>query len=698
VIVRSLRAIDLLRYERLELVDLPEQGLIVVSGPNESGKSSVGEILCLALFGRTFALAKGSIEKAIRWDSRGGTLELCFTTRSGEHRLSRELDLEGGRSASLHLADGGEVRGWTAVTEAVEALLGFGFDEHLESFYLARREATPPRPRGETLRAMAGVLPLERLSVELEERLPRQTARAKELAGEIGEADASLARYRRDDLLPPQPGPARGDAELVAQAADRRTALVEVSGQLERRQPALEAATRALIREVGGGSASGLGETADSMDEALDSIEESIAWLGYDDVEPGTERLSHMLERIQQGMQAYEGLQEAVRARRGELSGLLGEAGGDRPDTTLDDEAYSIDHGRQVGRKARKRFGALAASAAVLAVAGVAIGLIPDLGLPQPASICAIVSGGLLAVVAAMLFVRQRKVIGELAWLGQLDADLSRRRDEAEADTELLDRFDGLSMDDAVASLGGLVTGGLTDALAGFRDGPGGRLANADVGERLGAGAEDQLTLLRSHLGALTQRIEADVETLGQIHELRGLRSDLASTHADVADQLETWELARDLLAGASSQITFAFNGRVRQGLARILPSLTEGRYQYLRIDDDLTVRVFSSEKQDFVTYEEISGGTQRQIALATRIALSETLVDRLERGPQFLFLDEPFAFFDAQRTRSTLAALPRLSGSLPQIWIAAQEPPEGVEPEVALVCSLAQRRLSSQG
>ena len=696
MIVRSLRATDLLRYERLELTDLPELGLIVVSGPNESGKSSLGEILCLALFGRTFALSSDAVEKAIRWDRRGGTLELRFSTARGDHRLTRELDVEGGRSAALHAADGTEMRGWDAVTRAAEALLGFGFHEFLESFYLARRDATPQRPRGETLRAMAGVLPLERLSRDLEQRVPRQQERLAELAVEITEVDEGLARYRRDDLLPPQPGPARRDTELVAEAVDRRTALREVRGQLDKRLPVLEATTRVLVRELGGGGPAELDEAAEGMDEALDAVEESVAWLGYDDVESGTGRLSHMLERIQQGMEAFEGLREAARRQRRRLAGLLGEPDGDMPDTTLDDEAFALDDGRRAARKARKRFGALAASAGVLAAAGVAIGLVPDLGLPRAAAICALVAGGLLAVTAVLLFVQQRGVVKQLAALGRLDADLSRRRDEAEADAALLDGLAGLTMREALASIERLSGDALAQPVRSFRDGPGGRLENDDVGERLGAGAEDQLALIRSHLEQLSDRIDADIEALGRIHELRSLRGDLASTHAEGADRLETWELARELLDGASRQITFAFNGRVRQGLARILPSLTEGRYQYLRIDDDLAVRVFSSEKQDFVTYEEISGGTQRQIALATRIALSETLVDRLERGPQFLFLDEPFAFFDAQRTRSTLAALPRLSGSLPQIWIAAQEPPAGVEPELALRCTLEERRLTS--
>ena len=124
--------------------------------------------------------------------------------------------------------------------------------------------------------------------------------------------------------------------------------------------------------------------------------------------------------------------------------------------------------------------------------------------------------------------------------------------------------------------------------------------------------------------------------------------------------------------------------------MARVLPALTEGRYQYLQIgDDDLAVRVFSSEKQDFVAFEEISGGTQRQIELATRIALSEALVRNTTGGRQFLFLDEPFAFFDRVRTQASMQALPKLSDQLPQIWIAAQEPPQGVRPDVHLELTL---------
>ena len=84
---------------------------------------------------------------------------------------------------------------------------------------------------------------------------------------------------------------------------------------------------------------------------------------------------------------------------------------------------------------------------------------------------------------------------------------------------------------------------------------------------------------------------------------------------------------------------------------------------------------------------EEVSSGTQRQIMLALRLALSQELVNRVVKGPQFLFLDEPFAFFDEARTRSALEALPRLSAEMRQIWVVAQVLPEDCPFALRLHC-----------
>ena len=78
MILTSLRAENVLKYERLTLDRLPAQGLVAISGYNESGKSSIGETICFALFGRTFSLDPAHIAKIVRWgETRCTILAMC---------------------------------------------------------------------------------------------------------------------------------------------------------------------------------------------------------------------------------------------------------------------------------------------------------------------------------------------------------------------------------------------------------------------------------------------------------------------------------------------------------------------------------------------------------------------------------------------------------------------------------------------
>ena len=55
MLIESLLAENFRKYETLEINDIPVNGVITVSGANESGKTSIGEAICFALFGRTSA-------------------------------------------------------------------------------------------------------------------------------------------------------------------------------------------------------------------------------------------------------------------------------------------------------------------------------------------------------------------------------------------------------------------------------------------------------------------------------------------------------------------------------------------------------------------------------------------------------------------------------------------------------------------
>jgi exonuclease SbcC len=87
---------------------------------------------------------------------------------------------------------------------------------------------------------------------------------------------------------------------------------------------------------------------------------------------------------------------------------------------------------------------------------------------------------------------------------------------------------------------------------------------------------------------------------------------------------------------------------------------------------------------------DEISSGTQRQIMLAVRLALSQKLVNSVIQGPQMLFLDEPFAFFDEDRTASSLAVLPQISRDFTQIWVTSQTFPAQSRFDLTIECRAA--------
>jgi len=159
MIINSIRSENLLKYSVLEIDDIPAQGMISVTGDNESGKSSIGESICFALFGRTFSLGPDELDKVIRWGESRCSIRLGFTTPDGKrYQISRFLDIEGKHGASISLQ--GEdplVRGVDEVEERLRAIIGFGYVEFVESFYLAQREISTPNPHSFAVRAMAGV-------------------------------------------------------------------------------------------------------------------------------------------------------------------------------------------------------------------------------------------------------------------------------------------------------------------------------------------------------------------------------------------------------------------------------------------------------------------------------------------------------------------------------------------------------------
>ena len=206
-----------------------------------------------------------------------------------------------------------------------------------------------------------------------------------------------------------------------------------------------------------------------------------------------------------------------------------------------------------------------------------------------------------------------------------------------------------------------------------------------EVVEREMAWTKEENQRLQVQATKLDRAIYDEQQRLKHAGHLNDERESLMERIQEATAKISVRTLANELLEGANEHLSTQFNNDVRDLVSRTLPLFTEGRYEHLQIDRNMVVSVFSGEKRDFLDLEEVSSGTQRQIMLALRLALSQELANRSVEGEQFLFLDEPFAFFDEARTKSSLKVLPDLSQEINQIFVVGQDFPEENMPDFAL-------------
>lgn len=605
MIINSIKASNVLKYASLQLDNLPERGLIAITGPNESGKSSIGETVCFALFGRTFSLDFDELTKIIRWDETHCSAELEFTPSDGRrYRLERFLDDGGNHSARLARTDApqGEeplARGIEQVADKVYELIGYEYEEFIESFYLAQREITTPHPHSYAVKTMAGLVTLEYCAEACRED-------HEETLSEVEKRQADVAKLQ----------------EQVEELEIDPRLLSELEGEQE-------TLTRRMAQ-------------SNRLIESLDA-----ASIGYQDALP--KRQQAFGSRGRAGFFAFLLLLLAL------VSG-----GGWYLLAKMPQQALSVNLSELLASR---------------------------LPFWQPEMVAWLLYVAVGAAFLLLFFVMRRSTLAsQIKGYDQVARSL----------TAVLDDLPALETPNGTADM--LATtpdeGGepVSDTGEGASETPEavdraarGRLSqrivdwNTSIAEvRDGVGGEQNqlrqgMEMDKQRLGQLGQAITQEQARLAKAEQLHTMQEELRERIAEREGHMEICSIADGLIQGATREVSYQFNRKLRGLVSKTLPLFTENRYEHLQIDDDLSVRAFSSEKRDFMDLDEISSGTQRQIMLAVRLALSQELVGRAVKGSQFLFLDEPFAFFDEKRTRSALTVLPTLSEELNQIWIIGQ-------------------------
>ncbi|WP_456415882.1 AAA family ATPase [Thiolapillus sp.] len=632
MIINAIKAKNVLKYAELDLSDLPEEGIIAISGENESGKSTIGETVCFALFGRTFSLGPDDRDKILRWGEHHCSATLDFSVDGSAYQLSRFLDRDGSHSACLSKADDVEnpiARGVKAVSDRLFEILGYEFDEFVESFYLAQREITTPHPHSVAVKTMAGVAPLEHVASGFEDEIAQFDEMTEELGAEVDALRQELEEldFREGHLKQLEDAKNAMEAEINANksAMDNLETAADIYMQ---NQPQIKQARgkrgslrfwrflSLVLALVFGGAWFLLAQQPEmaQSQQLLQMLQQKLpswqdAWISYIGVAAIGFAVLMLLFWIRSSY--HRSRAQALE----EESRVFGDA---------------LEKARAV-----TPFVAEAQEQAA--------------GSPEPEAQASTDDGEELRLSAV--------------------EKLARPKDSAFA--SLLSRAEDVA---------------------------------ADIAE-VRAYVEPEIRWLREQVERKEeqfwtkgQEVDRELERVRQVARLSEVMDGLQNKMAEIQRKKDKRAKAIELLEGASGFVSSNFNRDIRDLVARTLPVFTQGRYEHLRIDPDLSVKVFSSDKRDFMDLDEVSSGTQRQIMLALRLALSEKLLSRRVQGEQFAFLDEPFAFFDEDRTRYALKALTGMSDKLSQIWIVAQVYPQGADVEFAanLKCSRDLDRLSA--
>ncbi len=658
----TLRNFRRFRDGRLEL----GEGINVVKGPNESGKSTLMQAMLAALFWKADAVRR-EVRESVTWgESDGFMLELEGEAGGKRFRLAKDFAAKKAHLVWGDLETGDHAR----IEESVRGWLGLGSEAAFRSTAGIRQDEVAAIGAGK-----------EELGRSLHAAMTGSegAAAAPEALKGMERELAELLRGTRGTAK--NPGPL---ARVEAEIGEKESRLVELSTAARKRQEA-----RRRLEEIGEECAR-LRERLEALADLISDSEER--WDIEEDIEDFHRRYRQLESaaalvaedaRLRDEEESkYRGLKAVLESKRGELEELEIRRAGINEGMSL------LEKRLQEARRARHR-----GWAPYLLVAGITVILVGLAGIAlSPYMLLASVAGA--GLVAAALFPG-----GYLSFLrrgGELEAvqgqmeELKRHGLEVERSMERIAAAVGcgsarrfMEMKTAYLELRSrrkeiadklevLVPEGEMAAV----EEEARRLASeVSLKERRlkelrgrtvdGAGLQRALRerdSLRARLDALSEeriRLEVLLGEEGVEEELLRLEEELAylrERRTRLSRRAASLELALEWMERACRDTLYSAARRLEEMAGGYISRITDNRYERLRIDEgSLGITVWSKEKGGMVPPEALSRGTVDQIYLAARLSLVEIVCG--DRRPPLL-LDDPFVTFDSRRLERAMRVM----------------------------------------
>ncbi|MBF0614886.1 MAG: AAA family ATPase [Magnetococcales bacterium] len=716
MIIQRLQSENLFCFNRLDLHDLPMEGVILLTGPGDSGKSAILEILCCALYGRTAHLARNTLTRAIRWGAERAWVTLDFQTVDQSHyTLHRTLDTQGSHQVTLTRAGADQPMaiGAESVDQAMIQLLGGDFAWAIDSWYLARSRHAKPFASvapvsGETaLAQIAAMLHAEttRLDGQIAELTRAQQACQEEIVS-LGVRDDLLNRLEADHD--------RAQDQLARAHAicARWTGLEEALRQAAQRID--KAATR-ITTLTASAPLTAWRQATSALKQALGEMEGAFATEHLANQGAPTTHVSSWLGRLHTRLAALEAVLQQMDAERNRLLVWLGEEpAADSSTSTLATQRILLEQSRHQAQQKRIRQGRRAQLFALLIpifwfasgilwnqvlqarFAPLLTGLLnqhlPGMVLTSTLVMMTVTALPLLLLLCALT--GRWRSGARLRSLERQAAGLDQQVITAWQIIDTVPQTGGLSLSDQVNTLETLDA--LPQALemrSWMRD-TGLPLLDEtlwsqechQLQEALLA-CQEQVQAVYGLLQVQQQQAASEPVRLGQItwrtaqevaHEqgrrrtrsrLRATIMALSQEKAAVQQQVVVRQEARAVLDQACQEL----HGVFLQEMGRIMGLLVSGPGRP-QVAVDGTITLVRATDSAVLSMAELSSGLRHKLALAVRMALCLAWEARFPGQRYVMLMDAPFTLLDRRAAQEMLALLQGFGRGGTQIWLTAKE------------------------
>ncbi len=707
-------------------LEFPEEGKIGILGQNESGKTTLLEVIEYALYGLKRGRASDeSRENIVTWGKEEAKLEIEFTSGQDRFLLRRTFDVRGGHKARLTaLADSKEdqtktLSSLTEIEDRIAQITGMDRDSFTKLVYIRQKDLDA----------------LKELAKSKREQLVNKVMGIEVFDDAVSRAKTDLSALEKDlekkeiELDSVQKN-AQTYHDRRAQKDTLETQVTEHKQELEKKDSELKQ-TQAVLEGYDWFSEfnskqrliNAAAEQRPRIQQDISAVEEWTGQIGkyrflLDKYKPEFNKLEGLKVSFQEAESNLEHSTTNLQSLRERESRAITTAG------LTDRERETLSHQNLPAKKQHQLvlFVSLLVLCVVVAAAGIVVGqiLIFLFG----------VVFGALSVKFFMSYQRIDKILGSSGEIQTLQSQIAEGAARVQKEQAAMDALVAQSSvkgiedinlalsninsavrletgQESIQGVEGLMESGLRSLRRLEESNPRAKLAELD---RQLQGRREELELMEKTRPASAAGLQYDsgahqiskskVETLRREHgELYGLLQRKIGTLSQIDDDLERLVTDFNRYPGLKMEYTALEQGGRLLGLVvselgetskelrskviphasfiinLILPTLTDGRYSQFEITEDLKFKAYSTEAGGYKEREVFSGGTQDQFLIALRLAFTQSILDSRVMADRYsLLMDECISSSDEQRKQGIFEVLDAMKKTFSQIFIIAHE------------------------